>query len=77
MAQGPRSAEGMSLIEYFEKRKQQCEADLRYAETQPGFRLFQVTAGGGQVDKTEEHKRHLRDAHDEYQRAIDYLKASC
>jgi hypothetical protein len=63
----------MDLIEYFERQKQRCERELRYAGA-PGFQLFARTAQGEQ-DITEEHIQQLREARDEYQRMIEYLKA--
>jgi len=75
MTEAPRSAYGISLIEYFQRWKRQCEENLRFAESQPGFKLIRRTEQGGDVDVTEEHKQHLRDACDEYQRAIDYLNS--
>jgi hypothetical protein len=63
-----------SASEYFEHRKRQCVEDLRFADTTPGFRVFQVTERGGQQDTTELHRQRLRDACDAYQRAIDYLE---
>ncbi len=63
----------MDLIEYFERQKQRCERELQYADT-PGFRLFERTPEGEQ-DITEQHIQQLREARDEYQRMIDYLKA--
>jgi len=64
----------MSVIELFEQRRQECEQRLQYAETQPGFKLLQVTHGDGQIDVTEEHKRRLRRAIDIYQLTIELLK---
>jgi hypothetical protein len=61
-------------MQRFVRRKQWCEEQLRLAETDPNFRLLRRTHGGGQIDLTETHKRDLRDARDEYQRAIDYLE---
>jgi hypothetical protein len=51
----PRSAYGISVIEYFERWKQQCEEDLRFAESQPGFKLIRRTDNDRDVDVTEEH----------------------
>jgi hypothetical protein len=65
----------MGIIEHFERRKRWCESELRIAETTPGFQLFRRAAHGGEIDLTEKHKQDLRDARDEYQRAIDHLKA--
>jgi hypothetical protein len=48
---------------------------LRVAEAAPSFRLFRRTAGGGEIDLTERHKKDLRDACDVYQHAIDLLKS--
>lgn len=63
----------IELLEYLERRKRQCEDDLRHAQT-PGFRLFEVSASG-QVDITEQHKERLRKACAGYQQAIDSVKA--
>jgi hypothetical protein len=65
----------MEMMQWFERRKQWCEEQLRLAETDPNFRLLRRTHGGGQIDLTEMHKKDLRDARDKYQRAIDHLKA--
>jgi hypothetical protein len=64
----------MNLIEYFERQKQRCERELRYAEA-PDFRLAEKTAQG-EKDITEEHIRQLREARDDYQRIIDRLSES-
>jgi len=63
----------MDLIEYFERQKQRCERELRYSEA-PGFQLFERTPQGEQ-DITGQHIQELREAREEYQRMIDYLKA--
>jgi hypothetical protein len=63
----------MDLIEYFERQKQRCERELTYTQA-AGFQLFERTPQGEQ-DITEQHIRQLREARDEYQRMIDYLKA--
>ena len=63
----------MDLIEYFERQKQRCERELKYSEV-PGFQLFERTPQGEQ-DITEQHIQQLREARDEYQRMIEYLKA--
>jgi hypothetical protein len=65
----------MNMMQRLERRKQWCEEQLRLAETDPKFRLFRSAYGGGQIDLTEKHKKDLREARDEYQRAIDYLKS--
>lgn len=62
----------MDLIEYFERQKQRCERELRYAEA-ADFRLIEGT-GPGEKDTTEEHIRDLRSAREDYQRIIDELK---
>lgn len=62
----------MNLIEYFERQKQRCERELKYAEA-AGFQLFEKTAQG-QKDITDEHINQLREARDDYQRLIDQLK---
>ncbi|MBV9727047.1 MAG: hypothetical protein JO299_17940 [Gammaproteobacteria bacterium] len=63
----------MDLIEYFERQKQRCERELKYAAA-PGFQLFERTPQG-EHDITEQHIQQLREARDEYQRMIEYLKA--
>jgi hypothetical protein len=63
----------MDLVEYFERQKRRCERELKYSEA-PGFQLFERTPQG-QQDITEQHIQQLREARDEYQRTIDYLKA--
>jgi hypothetical protein len=63
----------MDLIEYFERQKQRCERELRYAAA-PGFQLFERTPQG-EHDITVQHIQQLREARDEYQRMIEYLKA--
>ena len=60
------------LLEYFERRKQQCEAELRHTGT-PGFRMVEITPQG-EVDITEQHRAKLVKARDGYQRAIESLK---
>jgi hypothetical protein len=62
----------MDLIEYFERQKQRCERELKYSEA-PGFQLFEGSAQS-QLDVTEQHVQQLREARDEYQRMIEYLK---
>lgn len=62
----------MDLIEYFERQKQRCERELRYAEA-VGFQLFEKTAEG-EKDITDEHIKQLREARDEYQHMIDHLR---
>jgi hypothetical protein len=62
----------MNLIEYFERQKQRCDRELKYAEA-AGFQLFEKTAKG-QKDITDEHINQLREARDDYQRMIDQLK---
>jgi hypothetical protein len=63
----------MNLIEYFERQKRRCERELEYTEA-PGFQLFESTSRGRQ-DVTAQHVQLLREARDEYQRMIEYLKA--
>jgi len=63
----------MDLIEYFERQRKRCERELTYAAA-AGFQLCEKTAQGEQ-DITQEHIQQLREARDEYQRMIDYLKA--
>jgi len=62
----------MDLIEYFERQKQRCERELKYAEA-ADFRLIE-RAGQGEKDVTEEHIKQLRGAREDYQRIIDELK---
>jgi cob(I)alamin adenosyltransferase len=63
----------MDLIEYFERQRKRCERELKYAEA-VGFQLCEQTARGEQ-DITQEHIQQLREARDDYQRMIEYLKA--
>jgi hypothetical protein len=63
----------MMQMQRFVRRKQWCEGQLRLAETDQNFRLLRRTHGGGQIDLTETYKKDMRDARDQYQRAIDYL----
>ena len=63
----------MDLIEYFERQRKRCERELQYAEAD-GFQLCERTAQGRQ-DITQEHIQQLREAREEYQRMIEYLKA--
>jgi hypothetical protein len=63
----------MDLVEYFERQKQRCERELKYSEA-PGFQLFEKTPHGEQ-EITQQHIQQLREARDEYQRMIEYLKA--
>ena len=62
----------MDLIEYFERQKERCERELKYAEA-ADFRLTE-RAGQGEKDITEEHIQQLRNARADYQRIIDELK---
>jgi hypothetical protein len=62
-----------NLIEYFQRRKLECEESLRFGENTSWFRLHQTTQQGT-VDITEEHKQGLRDQCAEYQRMLDYLQ---
>ena len=63
----------MDLIEYFERQRKRCERELKYAEA-AGFQRCEQTAQGEQ-DITQEHIQQLREAREEYQRMIEYLKA--
>jgi hypothetical protein len=63
----------MNLVEYFERQKQRCERELKYTEA-PGFQLYEKTPQGAQ-EITQQHIRQLREARDEYQRMIEYVKA--
>jgi cob(I)alamin adenosyltransferase len=63
----------MDLIEYFERQKQRCERELKYAEA-ADFRLSEKTAEG-ERDITEEHIQQLRKSRDDYQRMIDHLRS--
>lgn len=62
----------MDLIEYFERQKQRCDRELKYAEA-ADFRLIE-RIGQGEKDTTEEHIKQLRSAREDYQRIIDELK---
>lgn len=62
----------VDLIEYFERQKERCERELKYAEA-ADFRLAE-RSGQGEKDITEEHIKQLRDARDDYQRIIVELK---
>jgi len=62
----------MDLTEYFERQKERCERELKYAEA-ADFQLCEKTAQGPR-DITQEHIQQLRESRDEYQRMIDYLK---
>jgi len=64
----------MDLVEYFERQKRRCERELEYSEA-PGFQLFE-SAPHGKQEITQQHIQQLREARDEYQRMIDYLKAA-
>lgn len=63
----------MDLIEYFERQKQRCERELKYAEA-ADFRLTE-RIGQDEKDITAEHISQLRSAREDYQRIIDELKA--
>ena len=63
----------MDLVEYFERQRQRCERELKYAGAS-GLQLFERTPQGEQ-DITEQHVQQLREAREEYQRMIEYLKA--
>lgn len=65
----------MDFIEWLKDRKRETEGNLKFAETAAGFRLFQVTADGGQVDLTEQHKKRLQAAIADYQRVIEDLES--
>jgi hypothetical protein len=62
----------MDLIEYFERQRKRCERELKYAEA-AGFQLCEQTTQGEQ-DVTQQHIQQLREAREEYQRMIEYLK---
>ena len=62
----------MDLIEYFERQKQRCERELKYAEA-ADFRLIE-RIGQGEKDTTAEHIQQLRSAREDYQRIIDELR---
>lgn len=62
----------VDLIEYFERQKQRCERELKYAEA-ADFRLIE-RIGQGEKDTTAEHIKQLRSAREDYQRIIDELK---
>ena len=62
----------MDLIEYFERQKERCERELKYAEA-ADFRLTERT-GQGERDITQEHIKQLREARDDYQQIIDDLR---
>jgi len=62
----------MDLIAYFERQKQRCERELKYCEV-PDFQLLERTPQG-QQDITKQHIQQLREARDEYERMIEYLK---
>lgn len=62
----------VDLIEYFERQKQRCERELKYAEA-ADFRLIE-RIGQGEKDTTAEHIQQLRSAREDYQRIIDELR---
>jgi hypothetical protein len=62
----------MDLTEYFERQKERCERELKYAEA-ADFKVWEKTATGAR-DITQEHIQQLRESRDEYQRVIDSLK---
>ena len=62
----------MNLIDYFERQKQRCERELKYA-AESGFQLFEKTVQG-EHDITAQHIKELREARDEYQRIIEDLQ---
>jgi hypothetical protein len=64
----------MDLIEYFERQKQRCELELKYADA-PGFQLFERTPQGEQ-DISEQHIQQLRQARDEDQWMIEHLESA-
>jgi hypothetical protein len=63
----------MDLIEYFERQRECCDRELKYAKA-AGFQVCEKTAQGEQ-DITQEHIRQLRESRDEYQRIIEGLEA--
>ncbi len=64
----------MDLVEYFEQRVKDTEEQIRYCRTEPGFKILQVTTTG-ERDITAEHIESLERARDDYQQAIDHIKA--
>jgi hypothetical protein len=62
----------MNLIDYFERQKQRCERELKYAE-ESGFQLLEKSVHGDH-DITAQHIQELREARDDYQRIIEGLR---
>jgi hypothetical protein len=63
----------MSRRQYWLDRKTENETLLK-AALRPGFSIRQVTATGATLDVTEEHRRRLRQAIEDYQTAADMVK---
>jgi len=60
------------LITHYKKQVREYEEYLKFAETR-GFRLMQITQSG-ETDVTEQHRQSLRDARDDYMKAIEYFR---
>jgi hypothetical protein len=65
----------MSLAEYFESRKQECEEGLNYALTHPAVKIQQEQAYGGKRDATPEYIEGLRRAIADYREAAEIQRA--
>jgi CTP-dependent riboflavin kinase len=63
----------MNRRQYWLDRKKENEKLLE-AALRPGFSIRQVTATGETVDMTDEHRRRLRQAIEDYQTAADMVK---
>ena len=65
----------MSLAEYFENRKEQCEEDLNYMLSHPAVKIHQTQTYGGQRDATPEYIDGLRRAIADYKEAAEIQRA--
>ena len=63
----------MNRRQYWLDRKKDNEKLLE-AAMRPGFSIRQVAATGESIDATEEHRRRLRQAIEDYQKAADMVK---
>lgn len=63
----------MNIVEYFEGRKREVDEQLEAIESGRIIRLIQETKDGS-VDVTEQEKRRLRQASQDYWRAAENLR---
>ena len=63
----------MNIVEYFETRKREIDDQLEAMESGRIVRVIHETKDGP-VDATEQEKRHLRQASQDYRRAAENLR---